>query len=304
MVVDIALFHLQQVSQLFRGIQCVAHPRDVAQVVFLSFVNAHEDVHCAVVVLADAVFHNHGVAITQFVVFVDNELFVGFVVLFYELLRAEEVYQFALLVRLFHNAFQLLCRQRLVANDLDVVHLDFFFLVDLDVYNDLVLVLWVILLVDEYLCILKALVVKVAFDERLGAVDDVRSNLSAFYHADSFFQIFAFGLFYARIANFGHTGTHGQVDGQPYFAVFFLVVCDADVGEQTMLPITFAGLRDFIAGDGDGLSLGQTGQADDDIIFVVVRAFHLDVGNLQFPRCSRVEDYRRFLIVGFFYRLS
>mgnify|MGYP000688889597 CR=1 FL=1 len=73
-------------------------PGYIAEVVFLSFLNLHEDVYRAVIVGLDTVCHDDGVTITQFVVFVDNQLFVRFVVVLNEFLGAEQIEQLALFV--------------------------------------------------------------------------------------------------------------------------------------------------------------------------------------------------------------
>ena len=75
----------------FGRIQCVTYPGYIAEVVFLSFLNLHEDVYRAVIVGLDTVCHDDGVTITQFVVFVDNQLFVRFVVVLNEFLGAEQI---------------------------------------------------------------------------------------------------------------------------------------------------------------------------------------------------------------------
>ena len=51
----------------------------------------HKDVYRTVIVGIDTVCHDDGVTITRFVVFVDNQLFVRFVVVLNEFLGAEPV---------------------------------------------------------------------------------------------------------------------------------------------------------------------------------------------------------------------
>ena len=81
------------------------------------------------------------------------------------------------------------------------MHLHLLLFVDIDIHDYLVLILRVISLVDDDLCILKALIVEVAFCQRFGAVDDVRSNLSSLDHADFTLQILTFRLLHAVIDN-------------------------------------------------------------------------------------------------------
>ena len=176
------------------------------------------------------------------------------------------------------------------------MHLDFLFLVYDNVHNNLILMLRVILLVNEDFRIFEALVVKIAFNKRFSTVHDVRRNLSTLHHADSLFQILAFGLLDAGITDIRHTGTHGQMDGQPHLSVFLFVIRDAHVREEPVPPIALTSLRDFITRNRDGLPFGQTGETDNDIIFIIISTLHLDIGNLQLLRRVGIEDYRCFYI--------
>ena len=190
MVVDITLLHLEEEVQLFGRIQCVTYPGYIAEVVFLSFLNLHEDVYRAVIVGLDTVCHDDGVTITQFVVFVDNQLFVRFVVVLNEFLGAEQIEQLALFVCFLHHTLQLLGREGLVAYNGDLMYFHFLLLVDVDVDNHFILLFRIITLGDDYICILEALVIKIALYQGLGAVHQIRCNLTALYHADSAFQVF------------------------------------------------------------------------------------------------------------------
>ena len=222
---------------MFRGIERVAHPCHVAEIVFLSFFNFHEDVYRAVIVRLDAVFHNHGVTITQLVIFVDNQLLVRFVVLFDELLGAEEVFQLVLFVGFLHHPFQLTGLEGLVAYDGDFVYFHFLLLVDVDVDDYFVLFIGIISLRNDHFGILEAFVVEVTLNQSLGTVHQVRRNLTALYHADSGFQVAALRFLHAVVAYVGNTGTHGQMDGQPNLVAFNLVSGDFHVGEQAMTPV-------------------------------------------------------------------
>ena len=93
---------------MFGRIQCVTYPGYIAEVVFLPFINLHKDVYSTVIVGLDTVCHDDGVTITQFVVFVDNQLFVRFVVVLNEFLGAEQIEQLALSFVFFITRFSFL----------------------------------------------------------------------------------------------------------------------------------------------------------------------------------------------------
>ena len=217
---------MEQIVQLFGRIECVSYPCYVAQVVFLSFFYFHKHVDGFLIVLADAIAYNHGIAVTQLVVFVDDKLLVGLIVLFHKLLGAEQVEQLALFVGLLHHAFQLLGGEGLVADNRYLVYFDFLFLVDIDVYNNLVFLCRIVHLVDDDFSILEAFVVKISLNQCLGTVNGVHVYLAAFDHTDFGFKVFTLGLFNAVVAYVGYTRTHGEMDGHPYFVTFNLVGCN------------------------------------------------------------------------------
>ena len=282
LVVDVTFLHAEHVVQLFGRIQRVTHPCDIAEVVFVSFFYSHEDVHRTVVVGLDAVFHDHSITVSQFVVFVDDQLLVCFEILFYELFGAEYVDQLVFLVGLLHDALQLLGCYGFITGDGDFVYLYFLFLVDVNAHDHLVLVGDIILLRDDYVSVLETFVVKVAFDQGLGTVDDVRGYLSSLDHSDSALYIFAFRFLHAMIADLGYTRALRQVDAQPYLVALYLICRDLDIGEQTVTPVALTSLGDLVARNSDGLTYRQTGQSDEYIVFVVLDSFYFNLRNFIF----------------------
>ena len=85
-------------------IKGVADPGYITQVVFLTFFDFHGNIYRTVVIRLDTVFYDHGVTITQFVVLIYNQLFIGFKVFFNELLGAEQVKELSLFIRFLHHA--------------------------------------------------------------------------------------------------------------------------------------------------------------------------------------------------------
>ena len=88
------------------------------------------------------------------------------------------------------------------------------------------------------------------------------------------------------------------MNGEPDLIPFNFVGRNLHVREETVAPVAFTRLRDFITRHGDNLLLHQAGEADEHVVFVVLRSFYLDVGNLILLGCTRVEDNRLLLFSG------
>ena len=95
LVVDVALLHAQCGVQIVGSDDGIAHPGDVAQVVFLTFLNLHVDVDVLLVDVPHGVFEDGGIAEAQLVVFLDEGLLGLVVALGSELLRLEEIGELA-----------------------------------------------------------------------------------------------------------------------------------------------------------------------------------------------------------------
>ena len=86
LVIHVALLEVEQAAQVVGAVDGVAHPCDVAHIVFLAFVNLHVDVHVLVVDVPHAVLQYHGIAVAVFVVLLYEVLLVRLPVLGSELL--------------------------------------------------------------------------------------------------------------------------------------------------------------------------------------------------------------------------
>ena len=82
LVVDVTFFHTQGGIQVVGSYYGITYPCDVSQIVALSFVQFHKDIHMLFIDSPYGVFQNGSVAITQFVVFID-ECLLGFIVTFW-----------------------------------------------------------------------------------------------------------------------------------------------------------------------------------------------------------------------------
>ena len=105
LVVDIALVHSELRTQEVGGVDGVADPVDVSDVVFLAFVDLDVDVHVLGIVVPNTVFHDDGVAESVFVVFLDEFLLVFFPALRGIFLSLQESRQLASLVGFREGSF-------------------------------------------------------------------------------------------------------------------------------------------------------------------------------------------------------
>ena len=292
LVIHIALLHAQQVFQLSRRIDGVSHPRYIAQVVFLTFIHVNIHVHRSLVERRHAIFHNHGITIAQLVVLVDDELLISLEVLIRELLGTEDIHQLILLVGLLHHTLQLLGCDGLVALEGDLVHLDLFLLIDVHLYDDLILIVRVVYLQHFHLRILEALLVVVALYQSGGTVYGVWCHLSALDHADARLQLITFRLLGTHEPYLRSTRTQLQVDGKPHAVCRHLVFLYAHIREESMPPVALSCICDVIARDGHCLSYGQARDAQYDVVFIRISSFDPDASDGILLRLCIIKNHR------------
>ena len=92
---------------------------------------------------------------------------------------------------------KLLCWDIVVADDVYLVDLDFLFLVDVDVNDELVRLGGVVALHDVYLGILESFVAEELLDDDFCLVHHIGSELVALYDANLFHHIVLLALFHA-----------------------------------------------------------------------------------------------------------
>ena len=293
LIVDIPFLHVEDIVQPICRVECVAHPRDVAQVVLLSLLDLHLDVHRLAVVRCHAVPHYTCVTVAQLVVLVDDELFVLFVLLFDELFGLEEREQIALLTRFLHRAAQFLAAEHAVALECDAVDLNLFLFVNVDIYDYLSFRRHVIALGDVHLGVLEALVVKVPFYQLLGTVDVVWGDLVAFGKLDDVLHVFLFAFLQAVVTDIRDAGTRGKGYLEPYLAALDFRRLYLHVREEAVPPVAFCRLGDFFARHRDDLPHGKARDAEQQVVLGVFYAFKLYACYLIFLGIGRVDDDRQ-----------
>ena len=172
------------------------------------------------------------------------------------------------------------------------MYFHFFLLVNHDVYIHLFLVAFNTFFKNVDFSILKSFIVKVSFDDNLGTVNQVRSNLATLGQTELGFQIFSIAFLYAMIMDIRNTWTLCKYNLQEDLITYNLFCFDSDIREQAMSPITFDGSCNIIARDGNGLAYRQSGESYKYVVLIVFDTFHFDTTDFILLRSSRVENNR------------
>ena len=198
LVIHVAFLHAEDIRELLGVIYRVAHPFDVADVVFLSLIDLYEDIDVLVVVGRDAVGYDACVAIAVFVVFLYEVLLVFLISFGSVFLRLEEGVELTRLVGLCQRALgeertlDFLQRHLVVSDDGDLVDFHLLFLVDFDIENHHVLLRHIVALTYVYLCVVEAFVVKVFLCQHLGSRNHVRRDLRTLHEAEFLLHVLSF----------------------------------------------------------------------------------------------------------------
>ena len=89
LVIYVTTLHAQHSIQIVGGYDGVTHPGDLTDIVFLSLVEFHIDIHVLVVVGAHRIFKDGGIAESQLIIFLDEGLLSFLIAFVGELLRLE-----------------------------------------------------------------------------------------------------------------------------------------------------------------------------------------------------------------------
>ena len=292
LVVHVARLDTEDIVEHIRGVDGVSHPVDARDIVFLSFLNLEIHIHLVVIVVYHAVAENLGIAVAKLVVFVDDELLVGLVVVGDKLLLAEKLLEASALIGLLHHALELAVAEHLVTVDVDFVHLHLVVLIDHNIHNHLVLLAEVFLLIYAHGCVLEALAIVVFLDNLACTGSDIGRNLVALGEAKSQLDILALALFHAYVVDFRDTWLLAKLYFEPRLVAADFLHLDFHRGEELLAPEALCRHLDFITGNLHLLSHRKTRVANDDIILIVIHTGHLDAGDFIFLRHSREDDFR------------
>ena len=280
LVVYVSFLHPQQIVQCCRGINRIADPFNIAQIVPLAFFHLHIHVHRLLIMRHHAVFQNHGIPISQFVILL-NQVFLVFLVLFLnKFLRTEPTAGTSFLVGLLENAwnehrsFYLLRAQSMVPLDRNGVYLHLLFLVDADVHDGLVRCGHIIPLQNLDFGILVSLFIEILFNQELRTVYHVRSELVVFQQTDTVFQIFTLSLFHTAVIDLRHTRTLCQLDAKENLVFHHAIRFYRNIREQTVTPETLDSISYFFPRNIDFLADRKPRQPDKHIIVIVLCSLH------------------------------
>ena len=255
LVIHIAFLHAEQVIQGCRGINRIAHPFYIAEIIPLTFFHLHVHIHRLLIMRRHTVFQNHGITISQLVILL-YQVFLVFLVLFlYKFLRTEPTAGTSFFIGLLENArnehrsFYLLGTQSMVSLNRNGVYLHLFFLVDTNIHNGLVRCGHIVSLQNLDFGILVSLFIEILFNQELRTVYHVRSELVVFQQTDAVFQIFTLSLFHTAVIDLRYTRTLCQLDAKVDLVAHHAIRFYRNIREQTVTPETLDGIGDFLPGN-------------------------------------------------------
>ena len=292
LVVHIAGFHSEDCVESRRRVDGVASPRNVGDIVFLTLLDVDMHVDKVVFVSRHAVAQDFGVAVAKFVVFLDDESEVGFVVLLHEFFLAEKIQEFRLLVGFLHCALDFVVRQHVIAVDIYFVDFYLFVFVDVDVHNHLVLLAEVGRLRDVDIHVSEAFLLEVGRNDFFCALHDVLRDLVAWIQVQPLLQLLALVFLHAVVVDLRDARLLAQVEQQPSLVAAHFFYFYLDFREQTLSPESLCGACDGVAWDFHNVAHRQTGVSYDDIVLIVLESADPDSRDFIFFRHSG-EKHRR-----------
>ena len=243
------------------------------------------DIHIVLAERHYAVRHDDRITITQFGIFV-HQILLGFLVLaLYELLATEPAADVLLLVHLLEHAFldettlYLLLCQVVVSADVDMMNLHLILLLHIDIQYDLVGCTGILTLGDVYHSILVALVLIIPGTQNLGTVYGVGRHLHTFEQTQLGLHILTLRLLQTDVVDGRHARTHLQIDVQIDFVCYQRVGIDFHLREEAVLPVALHGVGNLRAGDVYLLTHGESGDAGEHVVLIVVHARHVDTAD-------------------------
>ncbi len=280
LVVDVAGLHVEVGVQHLVGVDGVADPLDVLDVVLVAFVEVDVHVDLVVVVGHHAVRDYARVAEAFLVVLLEDAVEVVLIVALDEFLLREELENVVLLVGLLHGALDGAVGEDLVAVDIDFVHLDLVVLVHVDVDDDFVLVREVFVEVDAHGGVAESLVLVVLGDDGLCAVDDVARYLVALDEIEPLLQVLDFAFLGACVLDRAYARLSAEDYLEPRLVAGGLDQLDACLGEERLTHEALDGVGDVIAGNLHAVAHLEVGVSENQKVVVVRCALDFDASYL------------------------
>ena len=249
-----------------------------------------------VVIVADRVFKDGGIAEAQLVILFDHGLLGLLIALIGEFLRFEGVGQLAGLMDLTEGTLTDECTlnlavlQLLITHEGDLVDFHLGLLVDIDVKAHLPRVFGIFRLNDIDLGILVAFLVEVFLGKNLGTVDDVTRQTHAAYHTELLLHVLTLRLLDTMIGDRTDAGTKAEMDTEIYLVANDGVGSDAHLREQSIAPIAFDGFGDLTARNLDLLADSQSGKTSKHIVLIAFDTLNGNAADLARTGCAGIGD--------------
>ena len=272
--------HAQNAPQHLVGVQVVAVPGDVAEVVATAFVELHAQGQ-ALGIAFHGVAHNHGIAVTFAVVKLQQLLLV--VVVFGLLkLGGRQNFPGLALFGLFELAFQFAVAKRLVAFKHDVVNADFLAPLHVDAQGHAVGKGRIGNGYNHDFRVQKALVHKILAYLGAGIVQQRIGHDLAPDEGDFLGQLLGLALTDAGEGELREPGPLLEVEVQKYLVALDAGRTHAHVAQNALRPELAHGLANFLAGHVDGVAHPQAREADEGVGVEVASPAHHDAPQLIF----------------------
>ena len=102
LIIYISRFHSKQCTQVFRRIKGIPHPTDIPQIIFSAFIYLNEYIYSLIIIRGNTITYDNSVPITQFIIFINNQIKVFRKFFFYKFFGTEQINQFPFLIGFLH----------------------------------------------------------------------------------------------------------------------------------------------------------------------------------------------------------
>ena len=290
-VINIALLDLEDAVEDVGGIDGIARPGHVAEIVALTFIEVHVDGETVGLDVVDAVTDQAGVAVAALVEGLHHRPAVVGILLLLEFLAVEEVVP-AHGLRLLHRLGQLVVGDVVVAGEVDVFHADTGALVDVELDADGALDDAVALDVHVHVHLQETLLLEIALDDVDGRALDIVGEFAAAAEMEPLVEIFLFTAADAGVVPAGHSRALGDVETEPGRVAGSAqrVDADGDVLKVALLPQTAVDGGNLVAGKLKAHTFAKTGDLHDLVGLDILVAGHADTADDVGLRSVVVDD--------------
>ncbi len=264
----------------------------------MSLLDIDIDVDLIVVIGDDGLVVDFGVVVAVLVIVVDERDEVFLVEVFDELLGSEEVEE-SLLVGLLHGAVELAIAHDVVAMEAKLVHLDFILLVNGDVENHVIITVAVGALVDFDLDIIEAFANEIVSYVFFSSFDEERRHLRLLHYCHLVVDILHVAVTETDEIDLAEARTLFKCDLDNDMTILRgVLIVHLDVGEESVVEVTFDGLCYLVARDGDLLPLAEAREVEQELLVHMLDTGNDDVVDDIFACDACIGDFLNFGVGG------